>query len=100
MPDSMTIRLHLRRLRVVEVLEDLIDRVTVLVADLRSVVRCPHCRLLTGRVYVRRRQRVHDLAHEGRPTAEVPRLSKLVQQESAQEHGPAAPTGFEPALPA
>ncbi|MFH1330926.1 MAG: transposase [Actinomycetota bacterium] len=68
MPDCMTIRLHLRRLRVIEVLEDLVDRLTVLVADLRSVVRCPHCGFLTVRVHDRRRVRVHDLAHGGRPT--------------------------------
>jgi hypothetical protein len=35
-PDSMTIRLHLRRLRVAEVVEDAIERLVVAVQDLRT----------------------------------------------------------------
>jgi transposase len=64
----MTIRLHLRRLRVVEVIEDVVERLVVAVQDLRTVVRCPHCGFLTARVDERRRVKVHDLAHGGRPT--------------------------------
>ncbi|MGH8935411.1 MAG: hypothetical protein ACRDXD_03945 [Acidimicrobiia bacterium] len=44
-PDAMTIRLHLRRIRVVEVSEDLPERLVVKVEDTRSVVRCPHLRV-------------------------------------------------------
>ncbi|GIU91620.1 MAG: hypothetical protein KatS3mg011_0526 [Acidimicrobiia bacterium] len=40
----MNISLHLRRLRVVEVVEDTVERLVVAVQDLRTVVRCPHCR--------------------------------------------------------
>ena len=71
MPDSMTIRLHLRRLRVVEVVEDAVERLVVAVSDLRTVVRCQYCGSLTARVCDRRRVRVCDLAHGGRPTVLV-----------------------------
>lgn len=68
MCDRMTIRLHLRRIRVLEVLVDAVERLVVAVADLRTVVRCPQCGFLTARVHDRRRVRVHDLPHGGRPT--------------------------------
>jgi len=55
---------------VVEVLEDLVDRLTVLVADLRCVVRCSHCGFLTARV--------HDLAHGAGVGGEVGRDVLLV----------------------
>ncbi len=68
MPDSMTIRLHLHRIRVVEVLTDLVELLVVAVSDLRSVVRCPHCGFRTRSIHDRRRVKVHDLPHGGRPT--------------------------------
>ncbi len=55
MPDSMNIRLHLRRLRVVGVIEDVVERLVVAVGDGRTVVRCPHCGFLTSRVHERER---------------------------------------------
>ncbi|MGH9052800.1 MAG: transposase, partial [Acidimicrobiia bacterium] len=67
-PDAMTIRLHLRRIRVVEVSEDLPERLVVEVEDTRSVVRCPHCGFKTRKVHDRRRVRVADLTYGGRPT--------------------------------
>lgn len=39
-PDVMTIRLHLRRIRVLAVVVDLIERLIVEVTDTRRVVRC------------------------------------------------------------
>lgn len=39
MPDSMNIRLHLRRVRVVGVIEDAIERLVVMVQDSRTVVQ-------------------------------------------------------------
>lgn len=39
----MSIRLHLKRLRVVRVLDDEIERLVVEVADTRKVVQCPFC---------------------------------------------------------
>lgn len=40
-PDAMTVRLHLRRIRVLAVLVDLVERLVVEVTDVRRVVRCP-----------------------------------------------------------
>lgn len=67
-PDRMSVRLHLRRIRVVAVLVDLIERLVVEVADVRRVVRCPHCGFKTARVHDDRRFLVHDLPTRGRPT--------------------------------
>jgi len=70
-PDSMTIRLHLRRLRVLEVLSDAVERLVVAVRDSRRVVRCPHCGFLTAKVHETRRVEVADLPYGGRPTTLV-----------------------------
>ena len=69
MPDSMTVRLHLYRIRVVEVLVDLPERLEVVIADLRSVVRCPWCGFKTSKVHETRRVKIKDLPHAGRATA-------------------------------
>ena len=60
-PDSMTVRLHLYRIRVVDVLRDLPEHLEVLVRDLRSVVRCPFCGFKTTKVHETRRVRVKDV---------------------------------------
>jgi transposase len=60
-PDSMRVRLHLQRIRVVEVLVDLPERLEVLVRDLRPVVRCPFCAFKTTKVHETRRVRVKDV---------------------------------------
>lgn len=39
-PDRMSVRLHLRRIRVMAVLADVVERLVVEVADTRRVVRC------------------------------------------------------------
>ena len=49
-PDAMSIRLHLRRIRVLAVVVDLVERLVVEVADTRRVVRCSMCGIKTGRV--------------------------------------------------
>ncbi|GIU91815.1 MAG: hypothetical protein KatS3mg011_0721 [Acidimicrobiia bacterium] len=67
-PDAMTVRLHLRRIRVVDVTVDLPERLEVVVEDTRRVVRCPHCGFRTTRVHDRRRVRVRDVTFGGRPT--------------------------------
>lgn len=67
-PDRMSVRLHLRRIRVIAVLVDLLERLVIEVADTRRVVRCPHCGFKTGRVHDTRRLRVRDLPAQGRPT--------------------------------
>jgi transposase len=70
-PDAMTVRLHLRRIRVVAVLVDLIEKLVVEVTDVRRVVRCPHCGFKTTRIHDHRRLVVRDLATRGRPTTLV-----------------------------
>lgn len=67
-PDSMTVRLHLQRIHVVEVVADLPERLEVVIRDLRSVVRCPFCGFKTTKVHETRRVKVKDLPHGGRPT--------------------------------
>ncbi len=68
MPDSMTVRLHLQRMRVVEVLVDLPERLEVAIRDLRSVVRCAWCGFKTSNVHETRRVKIKDLPQGGRPT--------------------------------
>lgn len=68
--DGMNVRLHLRRMRVVAVLEDEIDALVIEVADTRSVVRCPACGFKTTKVHETRRVVVQDLPL-GRPTTLV-----------------------------
>jgi transposase len=67
-PDAMTVRLHLRRIRVITVVVDLIERLVVEVADVRRLFRCPHCGFKTTRVHDTRRLRVRDLPTRGRPS--------------------------------
>lgn len=60
-PDSMTVRLHLYRIRVVEVLIDLPERLEVAIKDLRSAVHCPFCGFKTTKVHETRRVKVKDV---------------------------------------
>ena len=65
-PDSMTVRLKLRRIRVVEVVTDLSEQLDVTVKDLRS--GCPWCGFKTTNVHDVRRVRVSDLPLLGAKT--------------------------------
>lgn len=60
-PDTMTVRLHLRRIQVVEVVVDLPERLEVVIRDLRSVVRCPWCGFKTSAVHETKRVRIKDI---------------------------------------
>jgi len=64
----MSIRLHLRRIRVLAVVVDVVERLIVEIADTRRVVRCGLCGFTTAKVHDRRRYRVHDLPTQGRET--------------------------------
>jgi transposase len=64
----MTIRLHLRRIKVLAVVVDLVERLVVEVGDARRVVRCGCCGFSTATVHDRRRVTIHDLPTQGRPT--------------------------------
>ncbi|MCA1704221.1 MAG: transposase family protein [Actinobacteria bacterium] len=68
--DGMTIRLHLRRMKVVRVVEDEIDKLVIEVADARTVVRCPACGHRTTKVHETRKVVVRDIPL-GRPTTLV-----------------------------
>lgn len=63
----MTVRFHLRRMRVVSVDVDEPDLLVVRVMDLRSVVRCPECRFRTSTVHETKKVKVRDVP-QGRPT--------------------------------
>jgi hypothetical protein len=67
-PDRMSVRLHLRRVRVIAALVDVLERLVVEIADIRRVVRCPHCGFKTASVPDDRRLRVRDLPTQGRST--------------------------------
>lgn len=62
-PDRMSV--PLRRIRVVAVLVDLIERLVVEIVDVRRVVRGPHCGLKTTRVHDDRRPVVHESPDPG-----------------------------------
>ncbi len=85
-PDAMTVRLHLRRVRVVAVVVDLIERLVVEITDVRRVVRCPHCGFKTARVHDGRRLRVHDLPTRGRETTLIWRRRRFVCGECSDRH--------------
>lgn len=65
--DRMSIRLHLKRMKVVSVPTDEINELVIEVADTRSRVRCPACGFKTSKVHETRRVVVKDLPL-GRPT--------------------------------
>lgn len=69
--DGMMVRLHLKRIRVVRVVSDEIDRLVVEVVDTRIVVRCPACGFGTRRVHETRRVNIADVAMFGRSTTLV-----------------------------
>ena len=69
--DVMTIRLHLRSMRVLGVVEDLPERLVVAVIAISSVVRCSACGFKTKRVHATRKVKVADLRVSGRPVTLV-----------------------------
>ena len=85
-PDRMSVHLHLRRIRVVGVLVDLIERLVVEIVDVRRVVRCPHCGFKTTRVHDDRRLQVHDPPTRGRPTTLEWVRRRFVCAECSERH--------------
>ena len=71
MSDLMSVRLHLRGVRVLEVLVDAADRLVVEVVSAREWSRCGHCGFKCRRVWDRRAKRVRDLEVSGRRTTLV-----------------------------
>ena len=66
--DAMRVRLHLRGVRVLEVVVDAPSRLEVAVEAAWSRSRCPFCGFWCRRVHDRRVKRVWDLAMSGRET--------------------------------
>jgi hypothetical protein len=64
--DGMAIRLHLRRKRLVRVVEDQFDKLVVDVADTRRVVRCPACGYKTSKVHETQWVEIRDLPQASR----------------------------------
>ena len=69
--DAMTIRLHLRAVRVLEVVEDLPESLVVAVVAIANVIRCSACGHKTARVHATRKVKIVDLAVSGRPVTLV-----------------------------
>jgi transposase len=65
-PDTMRVRLHLRLIRVLEVLVDDVDRLVVRVASTRPSSLCPWCGFRCWAVHDTRDRRVRDLPISGR----------------------------------
>jgi len=82
----MTIRLHLRRIRVIRVLVDLIESLVVEVCDSRRIVRCPYCGFRVSRVHDRRRYTIRDLPTQGRRTDLVWARRRFVCDECDERH--------------
>lgn len=65
--DVMRVRLHIGGIRVLEVVEDLPERLVVAVVVIRSWVRCGGCGHKTRRVHQTKTVKVRDLPVSGRP---------------------------------
>ena len=66
--DALRVQLHLRQLRVLEVVADSSGRLKVAVEGAWSWSRCPHCGFKCRRVHDRRVKRVWDRSVSGRET--------------------------------
>ena len=83
--DEMSVRLHLKRLRVTRVVVDEIERLEIEVTDTRTVVRCPFCGFKTSRVHETRRVMIKDLPL-GRPTTLVWLQRRFECENCGQRH--------------
>lgn len=64
--DTMTIRLHLPGVKVLEVVEDLPERLQVAIVLIRSWLRCPRCQMRVHKVHETKPTRLKDLPISGR----------------------------------
>ena len=69
--DVMRVRLHLRQIRVLEVLVDTPAVLRVRVASTETRPRCPHCGFKCHRVHDVREREIRDLPVSGRPVTLV-----------------------------
>lgn len=85
-PDTMTVRLHLRLVRVLAVMVDTADELVVAVMSTRSSSTCPDCGFGCRRVHDTRRQRVRDLAVAGRRTTLMWQRRRFVCDNCGERH--------------
>ena len=86
MSDLMSVRLHLKGVRVLEVPVDAVDRLEVVVESAREWSRCPHCGFRCTKVWDRRRKRIRDLEVSGRRTTLVWRRRRFWCDNCEERH--------------
>lgn len=84
--DDVTIRLHLRQVRVVRVLEETISRLEVEIESEGSVSRCPSCGFECRRVHDTRPKRIRDLEMSGRQTTLIWQRRQFVCDDCRNRH--------------
>ena len=82
----MSVRLHLKWIKVLEVVVDDPFELKIVVADSRSVVRCPSCGHKTAKVHDTRDVVVRDVDFGGRPTTLVWRRRRFVCERCGERH--------------
>ena len=86
MSDLMSVRLHLKGVRVLKVTVDTVDRLEVRVESAREWSRCPHCGFRCTKVWDRRAKRVRDLEVSGRRTTLVWRRRRFWCHNCKERH--------------
>ena len=86
MSDLMSVRLHLKGVRVLKVMVDTVDRLVVGVESAREWSRCPHCGFRCTKVWDRRRKRIRDLEVSGRRTTLVWRRRRFWCENCKERH--------------
>ena len=86
MSDLMSVRLHVKGVRVLKVLVDTVDRLEVRVESAREWSRCPHCGFRCTKVWDRRPKRIRDLEVSGRRTTLVWRRRRFWCHNCKERH--------------
>ncbi len=84
--DEMSVRLHLKWIKVLEVVVDDAFELKIVVADTRSVTRCPSCGHKTTKVHDTRDVVVRDVDFGGRPTTLVWRRRRFSCERCGERH--------------
>lgn len=84
--DVMRVRLHLRGIRVREVLVDEVDELRLAVESASGRSRCEHCGFKCHRVHDARLREIRDLSVSGRRTTLVWRRRRLVCDNCGERH--------------
>jgi len=84
--DEMSVRLHLKRMKVLEVVVDDPFELRIRVADTRPVVRCPHCGHKLSKVHDYHDTEVKDVDFSGRPTTLVWRRRRFECPNCGERH--------------